>query len=73
MERADAGAVRPRLVGPVFETSSKISKPLQSPKPKPKAPPVDTMIVTIPEGSQPGDELSFHGAQRSGGEHHGFS
>eukprot|EP00439_Symbiodinium_sp_Y106_P022523 s3867_g2.t2 len=23
------------------------------------APPVDTMIVTIPEGSQPGDELSF--------------
>ena len=30
-----------------------------SPKPKPKAPPVDTMIVTIPEGSQPGDELSF--------------
>jgi len=24
-----------------------------------EAPPVDTMIVTIPEGSQPGDELSF--------------
>ena len=38
-----------------FGTSSKVLNP----QPKPKAPPVDTMIVTIPEGSQPGDELSF--------------